>query len=200
MGWLTPFSQPAKPVPWRRIRSWACTSCGECCRHFRVPLAPLEYARILRVFGSWPIEIRIGRAYLRKKPDGRCVFQYRLGGMWLCGIQSFKPLACKLWPIKPLEKPKYGRSQEAAFYSRHGEFYVYLDPRCPGVELGEPTPKLATAIAEAIDLMYNLSRPQKYTTSQLAPLQVAGVGVHGLEHPSTLLYAPIRRYPHGFQP
>ena len=152
------------------------------------------------MLGSWPIEIRLGRPYLRKKPDGRCILQYKLGGMWLCGIQGFKPLACKLWPIKPLEKPKYGRRQEAAFHSRHGVFYVYLDPRCPGVELGEPTPKLAAAIAEAIDLLYNPSGAQRYTTSQLVPPQVPRVEVHGLEHPSALLYAAIRRYPHRLQP
>jgi len=83
-------------VPWSRVASWNWDGCGECCKWFSVPVTMHEYARISHSYGHDVLTLGLGRAYLRKRRDGRCMFQYYDGGSWLCGLQTEKPYVCKM--------------------------------------------------------------------------------------------------------
>jgi len=162
-----------RPIPWARVRDWNCLACGECCKWFVIPLRADELARILHTFGEWAIEFRLGKAYIRK-PFSRCIFQYRRQDKWLCALQEvdMKPVACKLWPFIPLTKPKYGRDQEAAFEHLGERFYVYVDPRCPGISLGRPSSHLVQRVLpEIIELRLGMRTRQNFTTSRLEELK-----------------------------
>jgi len=58
-----------------------------------------EYAMITQKYGHDVLALGVGRAYLRRRTDGRCIFQYCESGSWLCGLQAEKPYACKMWPF-----------------------------------------------------------------------------------------------------
>lgn len=160
-----------KPVPWAKIRDWSCLACGECCKWFVIPLRADELARILHAFGDWAIEFKLAKAYIRKPSTrSRCIFQYKMRDKWLCLLQEMdmKPVACKLWPFIPLTKPKYGRSREAAFEHSGERFFVYVDPRCPGIVLGTPSSYLIQKVLpEVIELRLGLKKHQDFTTSHL---------------------------------
>jgi len=73
-------------LPWSRVESWSCKACGECCKWFSIPLTPHEYAKISQTCGHRAFALGLGKAYLRKRDDERCVFQFELYGRWLCGL------------------------------------------------------------------------------------------------------------------
>ncbi len=160
-----------RPIPWARVRDWSCLACGECCKWFMIPLRADELARILHTFGEWAIEFKLTKAYIRKPYSGsRCIFQYRMRDKWLCILQEMgmKPVACKLWPFIPLIKPKYGREQEAVFEHSGERFYIYVDPRCPGVTLGRPSLHLLQKVLpEVIELRLGIRTKQRFTTSSI---------------------------------
>lgn len=165
---------PRSLIPWTKVRSWLCLACGECCKKFRVPLRAKEYAEIVSKFGYGAVTLDVGRAYLRGDPStGRCVFQRKVGGRWVCGIQEMKPLACKLWPFAVLDKPRGGGGREALYPRLGRKFYVYVDARCPGVELGAPSERfVAKVLPEVVKLSQGAEISQLYSTSPIPTLEL----------------------------
>jgi len=161
------------PVPWRYVQDWCCTACGLCCKGFDVVLDFPEWVNIVKAYGVDFTEPGISRFYLRRKHDGTCIFLYNLSGNWLCALQQqMKPIACKLWPFKISDNPKYGRPNEAVFNYVGRKFYVYVDPSCVGMRWGNPaTSFLNETLTEFVDLALGLRRKQFFSTSRLIPHQ-----------------------------
>ena len=157
-----------RPVPWRRVASWSCNLCGKCCREYRVVLKPEEWLKLVDIYGPEVAEVGHGKFYLRRRPDGSCIFLKKVGGKWLCGLQDMKPKACKLWPFKVLSWPKYGRAAEAYVNYMGCPLYVYVDPFCPGLKWGSPTPAfVSTVLKETIEIALGIRTEQEHTTSKL---------------------------------
>jgi len=155
-------------VPWRRVRDWFCTACGGCCMKFKVPLTAYETTIISKVFGYECLELGLGTYYLRRRASKRCIFQVYREGRWVCGIQGFKPMACKLWPFTICEKPEYGFNEEAEFEFGNERFYVYLNPYCRGMVYGRPSKVLVQKVVpEFVELRLGLRREQSRSTSLL---------------------------------
>jgi Fe-S-cluster containining protein len=158
-------------VPWSMVASWSCDACGECCKWFSVSVTMHEYARISHSYGHDAVILGVGRAFLRKRCDGRCIFQYRDSGGWLCGLQAEKPYACKMWPFIVCKKPLHGRQQAACWDAPYGRIYVYADPRCPRITFGEPTQYLISRVLpEFAEIAIGNTKNQLYTT--WTPLRV----------------------------
>jgi len=143
---VDPWQFKGKAVPWRRIRDWRCIACGECCRHFSVPITQEEWRTIVDLYGLGFTTVINGKPHIRSSVSGGCIFQRRSQGMWLCAIQSVKPLVCKLWPFRIYGHPRHGDPDSASFTYRRQEMFVYCDPRCSGVFLGPPSPHLAESV------------------------------------------------------
>ena len=157
-----------RPVPWRHVASWSCNLCGKCCREYRVVLKPEEWLKLVDIYGPEVAEVGHGKFYLRRRPDGSCIFLKKVGGKWLCGLQDMKPKACKLWPFKVLSWPKYGRAAEAYVNYMGYPLYVYVDPFCPGLKWGSPTPAfVSTVLKETIEIALGIRTEQEHTTSKL---------------------------------
>ena len=155
-------------IPWSHIKSWSCDACGECCRWFSIPLTLHEYAKISRLYGQSVISLRLGKAYLRKKSDGRCIFQFRKGERWLCGLQAEKPYACRMWPFSILRRPSHGGAEAALWEGTYERTYVYVDPRCPKTDFGAPTRNLLEKVLpEFVDVRFGEGKPQQHTTCAL---------------------------------
>lgn len=156
------------PVPWRHVESWTCIACGRCCKGYDVSLRFNEWVNIVRNYGAGFTEPRIDRLCLRKKQDGTCIFLYSFLDRWLCGLQEMKPRACKLWPFKIYDKPKYGRPREA-FYTRWGKkFFIYVDPFCMGLRWGDPTQEFTQkTLPEFVEIALGLREKQHYSTSDI---------------------------------
>ena len=129
-------------IPWEEVHSWFCNACGRCCQGFRVPLKMDEYVKIASRFGYNTVEFGLGKVYLQRDLNGRCVFQRYWGGKELCTLQAMKPLACKLYPFRVLRKPKYPGGNGAYYNYRGVDLYIYLDSHCPGIRLGNPAESL----------------------------------------------------------
>jgi len=77
-----------------------------------------------------------------------------------------KPLACKLWPFKILDQPKYGKSHEAVYNYKGRRFYIYIDPLCPEIRWGKPSPQMAQqVIPEFLEIALGWREKQVYSTS-----------------------------------
>jgi len=139
-------------VPWSRVHSWHCVACGECCKHFRVPLTFWEYLRF-RGFGL----VEEKRKYYLRKINGRCPFQTGK----LCGIQQNKPFACKLFPFVVLRKG----DDPALFYFGDEEYYVYVDTYCKNLVFGKPSLRFKEMVKEALDI---------YTGKRIVPKLLTG--------------------------
>lgn len=163
-------------LPWSRIDSYQCLACGTCCSYFSVPLRFTEAVKIARSFGWSKIESRKDKLFIRKV-DGKCPFLIRSGPIGICYLQSIgmKPRACRLWPFHVYEKPEHGRSDEAVFPTKHGTFYVYLDPRCPGIKLGRPNEMFVRTLIEALEIWLGIRSEQVLTTSRSLQGRVLGV-------------------------
>lgn len=158
------------PVPWRYVQDWNCTACGLCCKGFDVVLDFPEWMKIVKAYGVSFTEPGISRFYLKRKSDGTCVFLYDFYGRWLCFLQSMKPTACKLWPFKISDKPKYGRPNEAVYNHGEKKLYVYVEPSCVGLQWGNPAQSfLNETLTEFVDLALGLRQKQFYSTSRLLP-------------------------------
>jgi Fe-S-cluster containining protein len=168
-------------VPWSRVASWTCDGCGECCAWFTVPVTMHEYARISHSYGHDVLTLGLGRAYLRRRGDGCCIFQYCEDSRWLCGLQADKPYVCKMWPFTVCKEPLHGRQQAASWDGPYGRVYVYVDLRCPRLTLGEPTQYLIDKVLpESVDIAMGKRTAQLYTT-RIPPQAVAaqpGTGYH----------------------
>ena len=155
-------------TPWRKIGSWRCLKCGNCCRGLEVSLTAYEYARI-RMLAPSAIQFdSYGRVTLRRIGP-RCVFLNERG---LCDLQplGLKPSACKVWPFVVSVKPRHDDGSEARFTHRGEEYYVYLNrhapSRCRGLGRGRPE-DLPQIISEVIEIYQDPTRPQRYSTSRL---------------------------------
>lgn len=157
-----------KLVPWRKIENWSCIACGDCCKEFRVPLRAYEAVRLARHFGYTCLEFNLERCVLKKRLDGRCIFQVHSNGKWICGIQNIKPLACKIWPFLVSDTPSHGFKEEAEYEYRGRKYYVYVNPFCKGIAYGRPTRILAEkVIAEFVELSLGIREKQDFSTSML---------------------------------
>jgi Fe-S-cluster containining protein len=159
-----------EPIPWRRVKSWNCITCGICCKEFDVVLGYWEWANMIRNFGVSAIKPSVTRLCLGKKGDGTCVFLYNSSGSWLCGLQEGnKPRACKLWPFKILDQPKYGRDSEAIYRYGDRDFFVYVDPSCLGVTWGFPARRfMYETVPEFIEIALGIREKQFYSTCRFA--------------------------------
>jgi Fe-S-cluster containining protein len=152
-------------VPWSRVASWKCDGYGECCKWFSVPVTMHEYARISHRYGHDVVTLGLARAYLRKRPDGRCIFQYCNSDGWLCGLQAEKPYACKMWPFIICKEPLHGSRQAASWDGPYGRIHVYVDPRCPRITFGQPTQHLMDRVLpEFVEIAIGKTKNQLYTT------------------------------------
>lgn len=182
-------------LPWSSIGSFRCLACGTCCSHFMVPLRASEALSIARIFGWDHLEVRKGRLFIRK--HGRaCPFLVRRGSLRVCLLQEvgIKPRACKVWPFHIFRTPEYGKREEASLSTRYGTFYVYVDPRCPGISLGRPTDTLLDAVVEALEIWLGVRTEQCLTTS---PLGFLGRNGHERAIPSLVRLAESE--PHVFR-
>lgn len=134
-------------MPWSRVHSWHCIACGECCKHFKVPLTFWEYLKF-RKLGV--VEER--RKYYLRKINGRCPFQ--IGRF--CGIQESKPLVCKLFPFTIRQRG----DDSALFYYGDDEYYVYVDVFCRNIVFGGPSFRFKEMVREALEI---------YTGKRLRP-------------------------------
>jgi len=158
------MSQP-RFLPWSQVKSWICDACGECCRWFKVPLTMHEYAMITQNYGHDVPALGVGRAYVRRRTDGRCVFQFKRYGRWLCGLQAQKPRACRMWPFIVSSNPVHGRGDAARWEGRHGRAHVYVDPRCSRIRFGKPTGYLVDKVLpEVMRMAYGQRETQLHTT------------------------------------
>jgi len=159
-----------KPIPWRHINSWNCIACGLCCRGYDVVLKYPEWVRIIQTYGIGVTRPGINRFYLGKNASGSCLFLYKFFDRWLCGLQHTKPKACKLWPFKVSSHPKYGRPDQASYEYMNREFFLYVDPGCPGLRFGRnPSNQLVSGIIpEVVEIAVGLREEQFYSTSKIS--------------------------------
>jgi len=155
-------------IPWREVRTWECTACGRCCIGYRVPLKMDEYIRITKLYGYDVVEVGMGKVYLRRGPDNRCVFLRPILGRWVCTLQSMKPLACKLYPFRIYMRPLYNREDGSAYNYKGKTLHIYLDPHCEGIRPGRPSEHFVRHILpEVVEIGLGLRWKQRYTTSRL---------------------------------
>ncbi len=157
-------------VPWNRVSSWHCNACGLCCRHYDVVLNFAEWLSIVKHFGVEFTAPDLTKFFLRRRADGSCAFLRDMLNVSFCNLQHAKPQACKLWPFKVLDKPKYGHTNKAIYYYGNRRLFVYVDSVCTGLKFGTPTKELTySVIPEFIEIVLGIRRKQFKTTSYLQP-------------------------------
>lgn len=125
------------PVGWRKIKSWNCIECGMCCIKYHVVLNYMEWVDIIRNYGIDATIPSVSNLLLGKKGDGTCCFLAFIKDNYFCGLQYKKPLACKIWPFKIFNTPKFGNSKESIYKYQNQNFFIYVDPACNGLILGK---------------------------------------------------------------
>jgi len=126
-----------------------------------------EYVKIVAQFGYSTVELDLGKVYLQRGLNNRCVFQQYWGGVWICGLQTIKPLACKLYPFRVQKEPKYSGENNAYYNYKGTALYVYLDPHCPGIKFGTPSwDLLKRVLPEVVEIGLGVRTKQYYSTSQ----------------------------------
>jgi Fe-S-cluster containining protein len=127
-----------------------------------------EWLKLIRTYGIGVTGAGLNKFYLEKKPDGSCLFLCMSEGICLCGLQNMKPLACKLWPFKIVDKPKYGKGREAILNYKGRRLFVYVDPFCPEIRWGKPTATMTSnVIPEFIEIALGLKEKQFHSTSTM---------------------------------
>lgn len=160
------------PVPWRYVESWNCNGCGLCCKGFDVVLDFPEWMNIVKTYGVDYTIPGLSRLFLRRKDDDTCIFLQNYHRTWLCSLQHMKPAACKLWPFKISDKPRYGRAKEAEYSMSSIKLYVYVDPSCVGLRWGTPNPEFVSfVLPEFVDLALGQRRKQYFSTARPLNLQ-----------------------------
>jgi Fe-S-cluster containining protein len=156
------------PVPWRYVENWNCNACGVCCKGFEVVLDFPEWLNIVKTYGADYTVPGLSRLHLKHKSDGTCIFLDNYYGCWACQLQHMKPMACKLWPFKISDKPRYGRPRDAEYPLSSMKLYVYVDPQCVGLRWGTPSPEfISFTLPEFVDLALGQRRKQQYSTARL---------------------------------
>ena len=155
-------------VPWRTVKSWNCIECGMCCRDYHVVLNFNEWITIVQNYGADATVPTVSKFLLGKNNDGTCCFLTNINNTCHCGLQYMKPLACKIWPFKISDKPKFGNPKEAHYKYREKDFFVYVDPACTGLTWGNPTAEFKfRTLPEFIDVALGLRNQQFYSTSKI---------------------------------
>lgn len=153
-------------ISWKKVKSWKCLACGECCKCFNIPLKSNEYTRMLKIFGCEIFNFNITpvKIFLTRKENGRCIFQHHTYGKWLCGIQQIKPIVCKLFPFSITKS-----SNKKALYIYKGKIYnIYLERSCKGIRLGKPSSEfIYKMIPQAIEESLNPEKSHHILTSKL---------------------------------
>ena len=148
--------------------SWRCNLCGYCCRRYDVILGLPEWVNIVKNFGVEYTMPSVTKFSLRRRADGSCAFLYETPKASLCSLQHTKPQACKLWPFKVLDKPKFGSSNNAVYYHGNRRLFIYVDPVCTGLRFGVPTQEFVySVIPEFIEIAFGVRRKQFKTTAIL---------------------------------
>ncbi len=156
------------PLPWRNVHSWKCFECGMCCRDYHVVLNYNEWVNIVKNYGIETTIPSISKLFLGKNDDGTCYFLTRNEDTFFCSLQFMKPLACKIWPFKIFDKPKFGNPDKALFQYRNNNFYIYVDPACKGLNWGIPSPEYKyRTLPEFIDVAVGLCKQQFHSTSKI---------------------------------
>jgi hypothetical protein len=102
-----------------------------------------EMVIVSNKYGRNVLEYGLGKAYLKNQSNGRCVFQ------------------------RPLIEPIYKTGENARVQLGDKAYYLYMDPDCKGVILGQPSERFRTAIVpEIVRIGMGLPVKQKYTTSK----------------------------------
>ena len=155
-------------VPWSQVRSWRCNACGICCRYYDVVLKFPEWLNIVKNFGVEYTAPGLNRFFFGKRADGSCAFLHETSNVSFCGLQHAKPQACKLWPFKVLDKPKFGSPDSAVYYHGNRRLFIYVDPACTGLKFGVPTQEFTySVIPEFIEIAFGVRRKQFKTTAIL---------------------------------
>jgi len=142
--------------------------CGFCCRHYDIVLGLPEWIDIVKNFGVEYTKPSITKFSLKRRTDGSCTFLYKTSNASFCGLQYMKPQACKLWPFKVSNKPKFGNADNAAYYYMNRKFFVYADTACTGLKLGVPTQDFVySIIPEFIGIALGVRQKQLKTTAIL---------------------------------
>jgi len=129
-------------------------------------LRGVEYVKILNEFGLSALKFSLGQICLNKRFDNRCVFQYRRGLEWLCGLQKDKSISCKLWPFVVFTRPKYGRASESTYKYHESKYYIYVYPQCQGLTYCCSSPHLLRVLSEVIEIWDGMRKDQFYSTSR----------------------------------
>lgn len=141
-------------ISWKKVKLWECIACGECCNCFNIPLKSIEYARMIKIFGNEIIDLNKNpvKIFLKRRENGRCIFQYYLYGKWICAIQQIKPIVCKIFPFSIFKS-----TNRKALYKYKGNLYkIYLEKSCKGIKLGKPSNEFIYKILpKAIELSLN---------------------------------------------
>jgi Fe-S-cluster containining protein len=118
-------------------------------------------------YGQKVLEYGVGKAYLKNQSNGRCVFQRPLMGRWICTLQRAKPTACRLFPFRMHSKPLYKDGENAKVTIGDKTYYLYMDPDCNGIVLGQPIERFRTQIVpEIVKIGIGLPVKQRFTTSK----------------------------------
>ncbi|UCG35941.1 MAG: hypothetical protein JSV64_04730 [Candidatus Bathyarchaeota archaeon] len=134
-----------------------------------------EWLRIVKNFGVEYTAPSISCFFLRRKANGSCVFLLKTPRDSYCSLQDLKPQACKMWPFKILDKPKYGKAKHAAYDSWKQRLYIYLDQACTGIRYGIPTKDFShSVLPEFVELALGVRRKQHRSTSMLHPPILGG--------------------------
>lgn len=153
-------------VPWNVVNSWHCNTCGLCCKHYDVILKLPEWLNIVKTFGVEYTASSLSNFSLRRRADGSCTFLHQAPTASICSLQYAKPQACRLWPFKVLDKPKYGRPNDAVYYYGGRRLYVYVDSVCSGIRYGVPAQDFDySVIPEFIEIALGVRRRQFKSTA-----------------------------------
>jgi len=131
-------------APWRKVSSWACVRCGDCCKRFLVVLTPSEALNLARKY-ELPMVARGAKYLMPCKADGSCLFLVEEGGVATCAIYFERPFVCRMYPFHVSRRD--GGGKEALYVDHDGtELYVYVDVTCRGVGSGTPVKSLVPIV------------------------------------------------------
>lgn len=157
-----------RPLPWSQVKSWRCILCGICCRKYSVVLKLPEWLSIIKRFGVEYTAPSVSNFFLKRRDNGSCVFLNEHTSTAFCGLQHAKPIACKLWPFKVLDHPKFGHPEHAVYQRGQHKLFVYVDPACPGLTFGPPSLEFTySVIPEFVEIASGLRHRQQKTTANL---------------------------------
>jgi hypothetical protein len=81
--------------------------------------------------------------------------------------------ACKLWPFKIENKPKYGYANDAVYSYGGNRLFVYVDSACSGLRYGNPTWEFSNLVLrEFLEIALNLRAVQYKTTGNISLLRL----------------------------